>query len=273
MSLTTITLTFKQGGVLTDQQSVVFADPGTPATIGVQRTDTNANVVPVNTPLARKSLGVYQYQFTDPAPGLTYNYWITDTPVTGAVIQFEQTIAGGTGNATSPYFTYTDFVNEFGLNNIVLWSNKDSYSKMNPVPNWVALQSAFDYASDEITDAFRMTQYVTPLDFTPNDGTIPPMVKNWAMTIAGWKLYRSRGFEEKNKVESRFDRQRREVYDDMALHRCGLRRLNASIRTDTCAGDLTGHVVTVTDVFTACTNNNWGWVYADGVPVYNFVHS
>jgi hypothetical protein len=60
--------------VLTDVTSAVLSDPTN--TFGVRRTDTNAVIVADSTALTNTGTGLYSYTFTEPAPGLTYEYWM-----------------------------------------------------------------------------------------------------------------------------------------------------------------------------------------------------
>jgi hypothetical protein len=68
--MSTISKTFRVGGVLTDMTSVKLSD--VTAAFGVKRNDTDAVVVADNTALTHVSTGVYSYGFTDPAYDLSY---------------------------------------------------------------------------------------------------------------------------------------------------------------------------------------------------------
>lgn len=74
MSTIRLQFTWKEDGVLTNLTSAVLSNSG--ATFGVRRTDTLATVVVAGTAFTNPSTGVYVYDFTAPAAGLTYNYWI-----------------------------------------------------------------------------------------------------------------------------------------------------------------------------------------------------
>lgn len=74
MSQTTISFALRVNGVLTNASSCVLRDPT--AAFGVRRTDTLATVVAAATALTNQSTGIYSHTFTDPAEGLTYNYWV-----------------------------------------------------------------------------------------------------------------------------------------------------------------------------------------------------
>lgn len=87
MSTTVISESFNINGVLTDVTSVVLSDPT--GTFGVRRLDTGATVVAANTALNHDGTGQYSYSFADPAPGLSYDYWITFV-YNGATYRFEK---------------------------------------------------------------------------------------------------------------------------------------------------------------------------------------
>lgn len=72
--MTLITFNWDVDGDPTDATSVVLSNEG--ATFGVRRSDTLATVVAAGAALAHPSTGVYTYEVTDPAPGLTYEYWV-----------------------------------------------------------------------------------------------------------------------------------------------------------------------------------------------------
>lgn len=104
MSSTTIVGYFWIDGVLTDPDSIVLSDSG--GTYGVKRTDTDAVVVADGTAMTQVSTGVYSHTFTDPAPGLTYQYVIE--AVYGGVTSYEGgTQAGGVASEASLY-SYVD---------------------------------------------------------------------------------------------------------------------------------------------------------------------
>jgi hypothetical protein len=97
MSETAITFRFLVDDVLTDATSVVFSDPTD--TFGLRRTDTLATVVANATALDHDGTGLYSYTVTDPAGGLTYNYWL-EVVYDGATYHFERDKSGETGAAS-----------------------------------------------------------------------------------------------------------------------------------------------------------------------------
>lgn len=74
MSTTMLRFTHTVNGALTDATAVLLSDPT--GAFGLRRTDTNAVIVADSTAFTRDSVGSYSYAFADPAPGLTYEYWI-----------------------------------------------------------------------------------------------------------------------------------------------------------------------------------------------------
>ncbi len=74
MSVTTLTFTAKINGALVDVDAITLDDPTDD--YGVRRLDTLDVVVAAETVIPRVSLGNYAYSFTDPEPGLTYEYTV-----------------------------------------------------------------------------------------------------------------------------------------------------------------------------------------------------
>lgn len=74
MSQTTIAFKLRVDGVLVNATSVVLSDPT--GVFGARRMDTLAAVVADGTAMTRDGTGLYSHVFTDPAAGLTYNYWV-----------------------------------------------------------------------------------------------------------------------------------------------------------------------------------------------------
>jgi len=92
LSQTIIRATVRHEGELYDPSAIVLSD--ITGTWGVRRTDTGATVVAAGTALARVSTGEYSYTFTDPAPGLSYEYVIAST-IEGVVYRHTGTATGG----------------------------------------------------------------------------------------------------------------------------------------------------------------------------------
>lgn len=96
----------------------------------------------------------------------------------------------------SLYVTWRNFVNNLGLNNILLASNKDA-SQQGPtnaqqIPkgqvNYYAVQNALNFATDKIHNILFGGILKVPLDFTPNGGVVPDRVAGWAEVIAFCRL-------------------------------------------------------------------------------------
>jgi hypothetical protein len=71
MSTTTIQFNLNTSETVT---GVKFNNPT--STFGVKRTDTGDIVVAAGVALTSMGSGLYEYAITDPAPNLTYNYWV-----------------------------------------------------------------------------------------------------------------------------------------------------------------------------------------------------
>lgn len=73
-TITVIQFTHEPDGVLASPTSVKLSDPT--AAYGLKRTDTSEILVADGTDMTEISEGVFSYSLTDPAAGLTYDYWI-----------------------------------------------------------------------------------------------------------------------------------------------------------------------------------------------------
>jgi hypothetical protein len=74
MSTTTISFVARINGALVDVDAITFDDQN--EDFGVRRLDNLDVVVAAETAIPRLSLGTYEYEFTDPEPGLTYEYTV-----------------------------------------------------------------------------------------------------------------------------------------------------------------------------------------------------
>jgi hypothetical protein len=70
----TIRERFTINGVLVDVTSMALSNAA--GTIGVMRNDTGGVVVADGTPLVKTDTGIYEYVFTEPAPGLVYTLYL-----------------------------------------------------------------------------------------------------------------------------------------------------------------------------------------------------
>jgi len=98
MPQATITSRWEVDNVLTNVTSIVMSDPT--GTFGVRRTDNSATVVADGTAMTNLATGIYNHRFTEPAQGLTYNYW-EEIVYAGATYYFEKNIVGGTDVSSS----------------------------------------------------------------------------------------------------------------------------------------------------------------------------
>lgn len=188
---TTISFDVIINGAPADADSApIFSDSA--GTNGVIRTDTGASVVSVGTALTSLGTGSgkYQYAFDDPVPGLTYRYWVTFV-INGSTYVY----AGITnGSPAAPvvdsghYSSRGALEDEFGIQNIAQWADKENAGN----PDIIArvIESALQWADDEINNNFADSRYATP--FNP----VPSRVEDWATIFAANKLYRGRGLAE-----------------------------------------------------------------------------
>jgi|GEM_PF-4215142 len=101
MATKRVEISFKVGGVLTDPTSVNLSDPT--AAYGVKRDDTNAVIVAAGTAMTKASTGVYYYDFTEPALGLTYTAYL-EVVYAGETYRFPRSLVGTTSEASAGYF-------------------------------------------------------------------------------------------------------------------------------------------------------------------------
>lgn len=200
----------------------------------VYRTDTNAPVAAV----VAGSDATWTVTVTEPSPGLVYSFTLSITFPSG--IGTASGTIQGSGSPTALYWTWTQFVNRWGMKNIATSSNKDNTSA---IPNYVACQDSFNYAADEIHNNLRGGLLAVPLDFSafstlPLPASAPPTVSRWGMIIAYADLFDVRGWDDKSIVGNRMKRLLAQTYDDIALYKCGLNQLEAAP-----AKDHNGHTI------------------------------
>lgn len=128
---------------------------------------------------------------------------------------------------TSDLFTYAEFVHRFGLRSITLASNKDNAKAANPDFN--AIQQSFNYCVSEVYDALRGGVYAVPLVFTTENGLAPSGIKDPAMTIAFGNLYEVRGWEDKNRVGNKQERNVQMAYNKLGWIKAGIKQIQAQI--------------------------------------------
>jgi hypothetical protein len=107
MSTTQIAFSHTVNGTPTSATSVVLSDPT--GAFGVKRNDTGGVVVADGTAMTQQSTGVYTYSFTDPAPNLTYTYWL-EWVYQGVTYRQERVIASGSAG-TGSTLTLSDLRN------------------------------------------------------------------------------------------------------------------------------------------------------------------
>lgn len=123
MSSTTFQFVHRVNGVLTDATTVLMSDPT--GAFGARRTDTSAAVVADGTAMTRVSAGVYQYELTDPAAGLTYEWWAEYT-YDGITNRAEFSETGGVdldAGTTGSYVNLVRARNKIGELNTALLSD------------------------------------------------------------------------------------------------------------------------------------------------------
>jgi len=97
-----LTFTWAPDDVLTNVTTALLSDPT--GTYGVKRTDTDATVVADATAFVNDSTGTYSYDLTEPAVGLTYEYYV-EIVYAGQTFRFERSVTGaGTALVTTANF-------------------------------------------------------------------------------------------------------------------------------------------------------------------------
>ena len=132
MSQTTLTFYSRINGELVDLDSLYLADES--GDFGVRRVDNLDVVVPFNTTVSRLSLGHYAYTFTDPEPGLTYEYTLK--------IDYNGTV-----------FYYNRNQSSADINNLILIPSSSHYSSQAEVyrilGSYAAELMIDDYAGED----------------------------------------------------------------------------------------------------------------------------
>lgn len=123
------------------------------------------------------------------------------------------------------YCVQSDVEAIYGVTNVALWSNLENVSitEGTPTEDTARIDTSIEYAESVINDRFRSTgRYSLP--FSP----VPFAVKNWAATIAGVWLYRSRGMQtgEDTAETNRYAGMEANALREMDLYMGGARRLN-----------------------------------------------
>lgn len=211
--------------------------------------------------------GIWRYSFDDPAEGLSYVYRYRVSLPNGQQMTYQGILNAG-NLPQSPWFTYGLFLKKYGFKNVKIASNKDS--TQNPLaastPDYELIQEAFDSAFEEVCDNLRGGVYQVPLDFTPNGGQVPGVIKKSAMAIAFDYLTDDRGIEEKaNRFDTRLDRRLKAIYDTLFLIKNGLRQINAVPNTG-----MDAKPVVVHNWFRHPWLISGGWYYAfpDAAPIW-----
>lgn len=92
------------------------------------------------------------------------------------------------------YIEQSDVEDQFGIDNVKVWSDLENAD----VVNTARITRAISYAEDRIDDWFRGGRYAIPFVFTAG---VPATVIEWASLYAGAKLYRPRGLRDEDAGE------------------------------------------------------------------------
>ena len=136
---------------------------------------------------------------------------ITATPIT-------------TGSAVGIFAAQGDVENQFGIDNVRIWSQLDNAQTCVDVSR---IQQALDYADSKVISTFvNYGNYVTPLAPIGSDIAL---VTRWAAVIAGAWLYQSRGLRDDDAQGDHVAKLKSLVETEMLHYRAG-EKLNATRR-------------------------------------------
>lgn len=180
MSSTTLRFSFIVDGAPTDATAVVLRDPT--LAYGVKRVDTGATVVAAGAAMNHTGTGKYEYAFTDPAAGLTYNYWVEAT-YAGATYRFERNLSTAPISASTPSYLSVDEANALAdaLPGLATWKASTADAKA----------AALAGATQEVDDAmpYQGRRYVAdqPLAFprVSDDSGAAEAAEIWDWDSAG----------------------------------------------------------------------------------------
>ena len=187
MSNTTINYTHLEDGDPIDAVSVSFCDPT--STYGLKRDDNNSIVIAANTAFVHLGSGNYSYSFTDPAPSLTYSYYIRVETTGGTILFLERTTATATDAITlaGRYASYAGMTAKFGKRPLNRWASVDGAADTAAIEAAIeaAIASADAYVDTYLFDGPYAVPFVAP--------DIPLVIKDIANIFAGALLYEAQG--------------------------------------------------------------------------------
>jgi phage gp36-like protein len=173
-------------GELADAYSVEFADPTN--SWGVQRKDNNDIVVPAGTTLVKQSTGVYFGSWEDPAPGLTYRYFLKI--VSGGVTYYnerETSLNENFYDYDSRYSSYSNLTRKYGKVAIHKWASVDG--RVDVAFTRAAIEDALQSADAYIDTYLNGGPYVVPFEVD----SVPRIIRECATMLAASLLYEAQG--------------------------------------------------------------------------------
>lgn len=210
MSTIDITYTNVISGVAADADSVTFSDPT--ATFGLIRKDNSQVIIAAGVALTRLATGVYNYAFTDPAPGLFYRYYLK--VVNGAsnvYVERETSIEqAAVIDVTGRYASYTGTIAKFGRLAINKWAQVNGSDDQ--TATLLAITNAINMA-----DAFVDT-YLYGGPYTVPFTDVPLIIKECANILAGCLLYEAQGvvdFDPETEPTNRFSGMKRQAITEL----------------------------------------------------------
>lgn len=214
----TLDFTLLKAGVPYDATSVSIPD-------GIVRTDTGGVVVAAGAnPYTHVSTGFYQFTFTEPAPGLTYQYTRVFVVDGQTLSETKTKTAPATAPAVCYYGTQADLENLIGTSNMIAWSNllNDQIS-----PDVNRIQVGGNYSDQRINTGMRGGRFNVPL-LPGGSGPLLEITDLWARLTAIW-LYESRGTRD-DATDGVMAVHKKYVAEMLRAYRSGALKLDAGLR-------------------------------------------
>lgn len=136
----------------------------------------------------------------------------------------------------SVYITQSDVEDQFGENNVAVWSQLDNTTTG---ADTTRISKAIDSAEQTVEDRFRGGPYAVP--FTGGGARGLVKVIEWCAKLAGVWLYENRGLRDDNEGGNKLTKIKADVFHEIAAYLSGQMRLKADL---VMAGRPTGPVVT-----------------------------
>lgn len=242
------------GGVLVDLDSIpVFRDPT--LSYGIKENSSGAVVLVAGTPFVRQDVGLYTYEVTGLAAGLSYTAYI-ETVYLGQTGRDPIIWTAGTLQATGLYANEDDLDDLRGSDNITAWSDLNDDNAR----NHSRIQRAFDSTDAGIQKCLERV-YDFPLTLSTVDAQI---LNTWSSVLTSYMLYTSRGVSSNTTTGRQinpYKTEMQEILDDMWLYQNNKRTLHNSKRSGSSTRVTTGTILVTGTALDR--RNHWGDIWTD----------